>query len=526
MVRGTLSLGLLLGLAVVSEVAAVDVKRYDGVHRIEKAQITARAILDLRDGMTAGVCGTSSKLCPASLDGGCCPDDYDCARESCYATTRGESLLTFSLLLTGGCCPDGYLCQTAGNCVPPSGSPYTLGCPASQYLCPSSLSYGCCPNGMGCAVNQCYSTVPVTKTSEMVITTTQSGKTSTYTTRSLSVSTPVAPTRLGNGDGDSDAVMKYFPSALAKATPSAEASSSDNSGGGGGLTKAQLAGIVTGAVAFLVLVIVIAFIVIRHLNKVVAAVASSKSGGSQPQMRQRKNAQFEVDSLMMPPTTKAASDIASSTGQTPTSFAGHYQPVSTVPSVSASTPDIGAGAGYFDINPHHGGGVQVPRRTSQQSTGYSIAPDRPSNDSYGGYTHVRSFSDASDGSDGGVGQQQQQHQGVPQPFSPGLVTELDSRAVVPELPGSPGSSTFAGDDQRRSSVVSSISSIVSRSQSHHHHQRMRSATGGTAKGIETGGLDNINEESSTSGSPNNTLGPQQRKPSWAQGDDYYPPPHR
>ncbi|CAH0032789.1 unnamed protein product [Clonostachys rhizophaga] len=510
MVRGTLSLGLLLGLAVVSEVAAVDVKRYDGVHRIEKAQITARAILEARDGMTAGVCGTSSKLCPASLDGGCCPDAYDCARESCYATTRG------------GCCPDGYLCQTAGNCVPPSGSPYTLGCPASQYLCPSSLGYGCCPNGMGCAVNQCYSTAPVTKTSEMVITTTQSDKTSTYTTRSLSVSTPVAPTR-AVGNGDSDAVLKYFPSALAKATPSAEASSSDNSGGGGGLTKAQLAGIVTGAVAFLVLVIVIAFVVIRHLNKVVAAVASSKSGGSQPQMRQRKNTQFEVDSLMMPPTTKAASDIASSTGQTPTSFAGHYQPVSTVPSVSASTPDIGAGGGYFDINPH---GVQVPRRTSQQSTGYSIAPDRPSNDSYGGYTHVRSFSDASDGSDGGVGQQQQQQPGVPQPFSPGLVTELDSRAVVPELPGSPGSSTFAGDDQRRSSVVSSISSIVSRSQSHHHHQRMRSATGGTAKGIETGGLDNINEESSTSGSPNNTLGPQQRKPSWAQGDDYYPPPHR
>ncbi|VUC25127.1 unnamed protein product [Clonostachys rosea] len=104
--------------------------------------------------------------------------------------------------------------------------------------------------------------------------------------------------------------------------------------------------------------------------------------------------------------------------------------------------------------------------------------------------------------------QQQQQQGVPQPFSPGLVTELDSRAIVPELPGSPGSSTFAGDDQRRSSV------------------RMRSATGGTAKGIETGGLDNINEEASTSGSPNNTLGPQQRKPSWAQGDDYNPPHHR
>lgn len=77
--------------------------------------------------------------------------------------------------IAGGCCPDGYLCETADNCVPPSGSAYTYDCPASQYLCPSSLSYGCCPNGMACGVNQCYSSDPVTVTSTMVITTTIGG---------------------------------------------------------------------------------------------------------------------------------------------------------------------------------------------------------------------------------------------------------------------------------------------------------------------------------------------------------------
>lgn len=46
---------------------------------------TARAVL------AAPVCGAGLKLCPRSLDGGCCPDDHDCARDSCYATARAPS---------------------------------------------------------------------------------------------------------------------------------------------------------------------------------------------------------------------------------------------------------------------------------------------------------------------------------------------------------------------------------------------------------------------------------------------------
>lgn len=38
-----------------------------------------------------GVCGAGMRLCPPSLGGDCCPGDYECARESCYAT-KGLSM--------------------------------------------------------------------------------------------------------------------------------------------------------------------------------------------------------------------------------------------------------------------------------------------------------------------------------------------------------------------------------------------------------------------------------------------------
>lgn len=75
----------------VIEVNAAEFKRFDGIHRLEKrAQITQPAVLFGRD-EAPDVCGTSLTLCPSSLNGGCCPNDYACAKESCYATTKGPS---------------------------------------------------------------------------------------------------------------------------------------------------------------------------------------------------------------------------------------------------------------------------------------------------------------------------------------------------------------------------------------------------------------------------------------------------
>lgn len=71
---------------------AAEFKHLDGVHRIgKKAEVTERAVLDKRQDENNGLCGTKMKLCPSSLEGGCCPDNYDCGVSSCYATTRGPS---------------------------------------------------------------------------------------------------------------------------------------------------------------------------------------------------------------------------------------------------------------------------------------------------------------------------------------------------------------------------------------------------------------------------------------------------
>ena len=57
----------------------------DLVHRVPKAQITPGPLLQ-RD---AGTCQSDHTLCPSTLGGGCCPSRYECATDSCYATTAG-----------------------------------------------------------------------------------------------------------------------------------------------------------------------------------------------------------------------------------------------------------------------------------------------------------------------------------------------------------------------------------------------------------------------------------------------------
>ena len=71
-------------------VEAAEFRHLDGVHRIAKhAATTPRAVLGERNELE--YCGTSLRLCPSSLNGGCCPDNYDCAKQSCYVTTAGPS---------------------------------------------------------------------------------------------------------------------------------------------------------------------------------------------------------------------------------------------------------------------------------------------------------------------------------------------------------------------------------------------------------------------------------------------------
>ncbi|KAM0351568.1 hypothetical protein ACHAPU_002576 [Fusarium lateritium] len=299
----------------------------------------------------------------------------------------------------------------------------------------------------------------------MVITTTISGERTTYRTTAITVETPTAPTALPTvdaGENNDQAVLKYFPSTIPKVSPTTSADKDDENKGG--LSTGALAGIVAGSVAFLIIVLVAAFIIIRHLNKVVAAVGTSKTSGrsngsnSQPRpIREFKTADSEVDELsanplihssMIPPLpVNPVPDL------TPTSFgiaSPDYSPNEPTPagngyhavSGSANTsrhPSFDAMGNRDDYFTAVAAGDQ--QRTNQLSRFTGSTRNRSSTDSHGTYTHLRNYSNASEGSDGTPGVMAGSH-------SP---AELEATPFVPELPSSPSSVLFPRDERRRSS---------------------------------------------------------------------------
>lgn len=342
---------------------------------------------------------------------------------------------------------------------------------------------------MGCAVNQCYSTKAVTITTKMVIVTTEDGNYRMYTTTATTVKEPELPTELpevDSGEAEAQFVLKYFPSAIAKITPTSTPEEGDASGS---LSTGALAGIVTGAIAFLILVIVAAFIVIRHLNKVIAAVSVSKaSTSSRPPMRYFKPTDSEVDALSVDPLMmsphpshmrkESAIDGASSTDQTPNSF---HAAMSTVNSQyqSVGNPEV---TSYFD---------GADGRFSQFTM-------RSRAESQGMYAHVRHWSNASEDSD----------VGRPGAISPTGMSELDSKEMAAELPGSPSSiGSHMEDALRRFSSWSTT-------RPPNIHQRMRSG--------EIAGLGVVDEEIHGFYGPLDGMVGQtktERPESWHEGDD-------
>ncbi len=122
--------GLLLA-ALGPEVAwASQLRLKETVHRVDKVHVTTQ--LHRRDDT---LCPANYSLCPSSMSGGCCPDRYGCATDSCVATTAGT---------TSACGTAGY--YACGSNV---GGLSTI--PARTLLeRPSNTSVctgGCCPEG-------------------------------------------------------------------------------------------------------------------------------------------------------------------------------------------------------------------------------------------------------------------------------------------------------------------------------------------------------------------------------------------
>ncbi|KAI1084573.1 hypothetical protein F5B20DRAFT_211464 [Whalleya microplaca] len=347
-------------------------------------------------------------LCPASANGGCCPNDYACDVSSCYATTAGPTTACgragyygCGLQAAGVCCPVGMICPSdGGDCLPPEGVSSSQSCPTSYFGCASSLGYGCCRSGLVCGSGACYETTPTTLPVSSTVTITDSkGNTITTTVTSMAVITPGLDTAtMSSTDPAAAAVPKLIPSTVAK-IPSIETGRSDDSAGGG-LTASQLGGIIGGVVALLVTIIVAAVIIIRRLRrteKAAQAAAESRHESSNGQSRSHK------PGFGQPSVSEVAMNSIKSSDIRPSHYRGRSDS-STDGRSPSRTPNLhGSGTsspppwpGYYNPTPPSDG-----RQSSQDSHGghhenAQQAAMRVSVDTQATYTHSRQHSNSSE----------------------------------------------------------------------------------------------------------------------------------
>ncbi|CZR56871.1 uncharacterized protein PAC_06760 [Phialocephala subalpina] len=289
----------------------------------------------------ADLCPTSYSLCPSSVGGDCCPNDYVCGTSSCTpntatpATACGFSgYIACPIADGGGCCPSNYVCA-ASSCSPRPGAS-TSTCSANYFACPASLGGGCCSNGMGCKLNGCYFTTPVVFTLTDTITTTDASS-NTVTLTSTITSTTVSGAPNPTDTLSSNPIVAQIP---ASATPVAktQATSASTGGGGGGLSTAALGGIIGGAIFFLSAILIAAIFIIRGLNRATKAQEMANSRGSYSAPRSgRGSAQHrpsqpqDVDALSVDPLMITGSSVSGSMRRT----SGQSPPI-TLPEMEGS----------------------------------------------------------------------------------------------------------------------------------------------------------------------------------------------
>ncbi|TVY40624.1 hypothetical protein LSUB1_G002439 [Lachnellula subtilissima] len=263
-------------------------------------------------------CPADYKLCPKSMNGGCCPNDRVCGTSSCLPTSAGPSSACGKVGYTacdisdgGGCCPGGYVCGQAG-CSPSAGVSNTQTCGINSYLCPASLGYGCCKNGLGCALEGCWTTSATTwSTTETLTTTDASSHSVTITTAIVTAVTPSAPA--GSVVVESNLIPKVTSTPTGIAKTDATGTSSSN-----GLSKAAIGGIIGGAVAFLVIILIVAFLILRRLNTAIKAAsdgsrtrASSSVPRSAPSRPRNPRETPDIDAMSVDPLMMTGSEAGS-----------------------------------------------------------------------------------------------------------------------------------------------------------------------------------------------------------------------
>jgi hypothetical protein len=312
------------------------------------------------------------------------------------------------------------------NCSPSPGVAYSETCGINSYLCPSSLSYGCCKSGLACWYNSCYVTSTTTFTFVETITTTDANSNpQTVTTTITSATVLDSPTDTPTSNGVITQVTSSA-AAIAKSAASGTPTS--------GLTTPELGGIIGGAVFILIVLLIAAVLILKRLNKAIkiSELANSRTSSSGPRSgrsNQRPPLHIEIDAMSVDPLMMAPSEASGSVHR-PSHMSGantvvhemetnsppafnspfpprsppynHYQkgynPVTNSdssyfqssggyrhPSIESSPPlKHNPNAGYYDFSPqsagHRGSADSTPsaitRRPSQHGRHWSNASDQ------------------------------------------------------------------------------------------------------------------------------------------------------
>ena len=326
---------------------------------------------------------------------------------------------------------------------------------------------------MGCAVNQCFSTSPVAVVATTAVTITEDWGVRTCVTTASEVDIPTAPTQAVTANTDVDQpVVKYFPSGVSKVSVATNSTSGDDNQTG--LSTGALGGMIAGALTLLILSIVLALLIIRHLNRVAASVGASRRSNlsrRRPLTRKLLSTDSEIDSLSADPllmssgkscpkqTTAtipdhhsdyASPDLSILSDTTPlTILAGGYRKISPGSSSqeaqSATTPP---NTGYFEPLPHRS---SLQSGITETTTGAAAAKRESAGSQGTSYSYVRHWNNTSS-----------------EPASKSAVTlasatsELEARIYVPELAESNTAMMTRDERRRASSNAGNVPELVKR----------------------------------------------------------------
>jgi len=289
-------------------------------------------------------------------------------------------------------------------------------------------------------------------------------------------------------------------------------------------------GIVAGAVAFVIIVLVVGFLLFRRQRRknkearkrgAITGGGGRHAGGEKAKPFQSvdsDNDTMSVDPLMMLPSSASPSpphmhrpspgldsrisgdtpDLygATSPDETPSSFAGGFQPVgrgggaghpgsTRHPSWDSATNNDTITSGYFDAQY-----VQRKQRhqrlVSSETGGVARTVSRMTHDSRPGYYgHGRDVSDASDASSSIAFRETEGRPSIGG-ATPTLVAELEAQPYVAELPpNSPASVSMLSSSAGGPSPIdpSTAGAYMQYHNGEHHRQRQRSSSGGSTTSV-------------------------------------------